>query len=50
MGNGDLTIQQQSQHIQSQHHQQLIRIKKEEIDDIKKISSEKIQQKLTSNK
>lgn len=38
-----------SQSVQSQQQQQhLIRIKKEEIDDIKKISSEKIQQKLIS--
>ncbi len=39
----DLVAQQQQQ-----QHQQLIRIKKEDIDDIKKLSSEKVQQKLTT--
>lgn len=42
-------MNQINQSFQSQQQQQqLIRIKKEEIDDIKKISSEKIQQKLIS--
>ena len=38
----------QTQQQQQQHLQHLIKIRKEEIDDIKKISSEKIQQKLNS--